>query len=190
MLAYIVGNGLTREAFDIKDIKDNGIGPYSKGPIFACNAAYRNFPDQIDYLIALDNKIISEINASDFPKNKFIVPALDEQYEDIRYSPNRHRNNAAMVAMKEAIKMGYTNLICLGLDFVIDDKELNIGNLYDGTNGYEMVTRASYFDTISRCRYMKWFAKQNKQITFTFLFPKEYNFRIEEENISIEVLDE
>ena len=88
MLAYIVGNGLTRKDFDIIGIKEHGLAPFPKGPIFACNAAYRDFTP--DWLVAIDSKIIKEIFESQFPKEKFIVPPIEEQYEpaDIPVSAN------------------------------------------------------------------------------------------------------
>ena len=151
MLAYIVGNGLSRKPFDLNSIKTNGLEPYyGKAPIFCCNAAYRDF--DCDYLVALDKKIIEEINNSTFPKHKFIIPPINEQYESQEYHNGKGltpRNNAAMIAMNEAIKFGYKHLVCLGMDFVIENKELNLGNIYDGTNAYGPETRASFFDTMT-----------------------------------------
>lgn len=179
--ALIVGNGISRQKYDIENFKYEGY------TIWGMNALYRDYP-WIDYLVALDSKIIKEINSSEFPKNKFLVPTIEEQYEPIEYNPNRPRMNAAMSAMREAIKRGYKEIVSIGLDFMIEDKKLNIANIYDGTNGYEEQTRASYFDTISRAKFMDWYASQNPKIIFKFLFPQVYKFRnFKSQNIKIEI---
>ena len=72
-LAYIIGNGPSREQFDIAKLKGTGV-------IYGCNALYRDYSDLIDFLVAIDPPIIDEITKSNFPKDKFIVPPHDEQF--------------------------------------------------------------------------------------------------------------
>src|SRR5882724_3283320 len=129
----IVGNGPTRKDIDIPKLiaSDSFVS-------VGTNASYRDI--KTDWLVALDDRIVEEIRASKYPLERFYVPPTEAQYEPAEYNPSRPRNNAGMVAMDWAIDVGYTDLYAVGLDFIIDDKELNLGNLYDGTNGYEMVT--------------------------------------------------
>lgn len=173
--AYILGNGISRQNFKLNELKTSKFGV---GPIFGCNGIYRDHPEEIDYLIAIDNKIQLEIINSNFNKNKFISVPIEEQYEPYEYSPTHYRNNAGMVAMKEAIKMGYETLICLGMDFIIEDKILNVGNIYEGTNCYGVDTKASYYDTVNRCHYLNWFIKKYNFVNYIFVFDKNYKFRL------------
>ena len=127
---------------------------------------------------------------SNFPQDKFIITPYEEQFEPIEYGPNRFRNNASMVAMSEAIKRGFDVLDVIGCDFMIEDKNLNMGNVYENTNAYGPETRASYYDTLSRCRFMDWYASQNQHILFQFVFPRENNFRVlNSSNVVIKVHD-
>ena len=144
--AFIIGNGKSREGFDLEQLR-----PY--GHTYGCNALYRDFAP--DYLIAIDDPITKEIEESifneDFPdQTKFIHPAMEEQFEDPQFNPfSRNRSNAGMNAMIEAIRHGKTLLICLGLDFILNDK-LTIANMYDGTNAYGPETRTNFGDSIKR----------------------------------------
>ena len=51
--AFVLGNGTSRKNLDLEKLK-------SKGKIYGCNALYREFTP--DYLIAVDVKMILEIN--------------------------------------------------------------------------------------------------------------------------------
>jgi hypothetical protein len=164
------------------------------GPVFGCNALYRTFDP--DYLIAFDDAIVHEISASTFDKNKLIVPPIEDQYEPAEAhllsdsgftfaEPGQMfqiicpRNNAGMVAMKEAIKRGYTTLFLIGMDFILDDAVKNLDNVYDGTNAYDGTTKASYQDTVNRCRFFNWFVLQYPDIKFVIVFPNgNYSVRI------------
>jgi hypothetical protein len=184
-IATILGNGKTREKIDLDWFKQ-------LGPIFGCNAAFRTIP-KLDYLVAIDDKIIGEILESSFPRERFIVPPVEEQYEPATYSPFRRRENAGMCAMREAIKRGANTLYCLGFDFIFEDAELNMANLYDGTFGYGPETRASIDDCANRMLYLDWFASKNWETEFLFIFPSTEESRVvrpfQSSNIKIAYID-
>ncbi len=161
--AIILGNGKSRATIDVQQFR-------SVGPLYGCNAAFRNM--KVDYLVAIDDKIIGEILESSFPRNRFIVPPTDEQYEPAAYAPMRRRENAGMCAMREAIKRGATMLYCVGFDFLFEDAELNMANLYDGTFGYGPETRASLDDCANRMLYLDWFASKSWGVEFIFVYPE------------------
>jgi hypothetical protein len=163
--AIIIGNGPSRKYFDLKELQ-------KKGTTFGCNALYRDFPE-VDFLIAIDDGMIEEIKASDFPQEKFIIPPEIERWEPWEFVPSQYRprSNAGMNAMSEAIKRGYTNLICVGYDFLIEDNVLRLGNVYEGTSGYGPETRTSPADSVRRRAYLAWFMRKHKDVQFTFLFP-------------------
>lgn len=160
-VAYIIGNGTSRKGFDLDLLRE-------KGTSFGCNALYRDW--EPDFLVAIDDKIIEEINMSSFPWQRFIVPPWTECYEPAEFNPRQPRSNAGMNAMIEAIKREKTQLICLGFDFMSKQPEQCTSNIYEGTNAYGPETHASYEDSVNRIKYMNWFAHQNKEVQFVFVF--------------------
>jgi hypothetical protein len=165
--AFIIGNGTSRKEFDITRLK-----PY--GTVFGCNALYRDFPDHSlpDFLVSIDDGIIAEIECSDFPSKRFIVPPIDERWEPTEANPRRPRSNAGINAMREAIKMGYNQLICLGFDFMLHDVKQSVSNVYDGTDNYGMEVRARAEDNPGRVNYLQWLVASNPEIDFIFIFPE------------------
>ena len=164
MKAFIIGNGLSREGFNLESLR-------GKGTIFGCNALYRDFTP--DYLVAIDDGIISEINHAidtgtcEVPQSNFIVPAWNECFEET----TGNRSNAGMNAMLEAIKMGAKEVYCLGFDFLID-AEISVANIYDSTPCYGPETRANRRDNVNRAAYMEYVALENRDVLFTFVFPR------------------
>lgn len=163
--AFIIGNGTSRKDFDLSRLK-----PY--GTIFGCNALYRDYPDHSipDYLVSIDDGIITEIEHSAFPSKRFIVPPIDERWEPAECNIGRPRSNAGMNAMREAIKMEYNQLICLGFDFLVKGQDQFLSNMYDGTDNYGPTTRANAADNPGRVNYMQWLVNKNPDVIFIFIF--------------------
>jgi len=171
--AFIIGNGASREGFDLEQLR-----PY--GEIYGCNALYRDF--EPDWLIAIDQAITEEIQESDFPKEKFIHPIMEEQFEHPEFNPfTRLRSNAGMNAMIEALRRGKRELICLGFDFIIND-DLSVSNLYDGTNAYGPETRTAVHDNLRRVKYLDWFANKNNVAQFRMILPRTKNLKVHKMN--------
>jgi len=167
--AFIIGNGLSRQGFDLNQLR-----PYGK--IYGCNALYRDF--EPDYLIAIDEEITKEIQASNFPKEKFISPSFEEQFEHPEFNPfTRLRSNAGMNAMIEALRHGHRELICIGFDFIIQN-DMAVSNIYEGTNAYGLKTKTSLEDGIRRSLYINWFAKKNNVAQFKLMLPRIDNLRV------------
>jgi len=178
--AYIIGNGVSRSSFDLMNLK-------GKGKVFGCNALYRDYAEQDyalpDYLVAIDNPIIAEIEKSDFPKERFLNPPEDEKWEPVElhwkrsvapgWSPARPRSNAGMNAIQEAIKKGYTTIFIFGFDFLAVSEDVATSNVYDGTACYGLETRANIYDTRNRMKYLGWMIEQNPKVKFRFCYPEE-----------------
>ena len=161
--AFIIGNRKSRDGFDLEQLR-------SHGKIYGCNALYRDF--EPDYLIAIDDEITEEIKASDFPKDKFIHPIMEEQFEHPEFNPfTRLRSNAGMNAMMEALKHGHRELICVGFDFIIQN-DLATDNMYEGSDCYGPETKTSLEDGVRRAMYLDWFAKKNYNTMFRLVLPK------------------
>ena len=60
MVAFVLGNGVSRQAFDIDYLK-------RRGAVFACNAVYRTHT--VDVLVATDLPIATEIQKSGYSKS-------------------------------------------------------------------------------------------------------------------------
>jgi hypothetical protein len=183
--AFIIGNGTSRKGFDLTRLK-----PY--GTIFGCNALYRDYPDHSipDFLVSIDDGIITEIEGSDFPSKRFIVPPIDERWEPSECNIGRPRSNAGVNAMREAIKMGHNQLICLGFDFLIADAAQSVSNVYDGTDNYGMEVRANANDNPGRINYVAWLTNTNPDVDFIFIFPEGSSVnRIAGKNVFINTYD-
>ena len=165
-IAFIIGNGLSRNEFNLEVLM-------GKGTIYGCNALYRDFMP--DFLVAIDDPIIEEINESDFPKDRFIVPPDDDQLESALYHKGgyRPRSNAGTNAILEAIKQGHYKLICLGFDFLIAHMQFSTANIYDKSTCYEAKTRASYMDNLNRAKYLEWVCNQNRNVQFVMVYPRQ-----------------
>ena len=162
-VAFIIGNGTTRQEFDLNKL--------SSQTTFGCNALYRDFYPS--FLVAIDDEIIKEIKHSPFPPDRFIIPPYDEQFEPAQCNPHRPRSNAGMNAMLEAIKRGYTRLYCLGFDFFIANPNQMTSNVYDGTNAYGPETRASFVDSLNRINYLQFIVDAAPSVEFIFCFPNK-----------------
>jgi len=180
--AYIIGNGGSRKGFDLLLLK-------GKGTVFGCNALYRDYqrstPKYVlpDYLVAIDNPIITEIESSDFPSSRVLIPPEDEKWEPVelhwgravnkQWDPQRPRSNAGMNAILEAIKLEYETLYVFGFDFLVVDQNTAMSNLYDGTDCYGLETRANLNDTRNRMKYLGYVIENNPKTNFVFCYPKE-----------------
>ena len=159
-IAIIIGNGKSREQINLDSLVVQGI-------IFGCNALYRNL-DGYDYLVAIDNRMIDEIQTTEKRlAGQTIFPPEEERYEET----TGRRNNAGMVAMREAIKLGHNMLYCLGFDFILDG-EHSVDNVYLGSDNYTPETQAGLLEAnYHRIQYLEWFASQNPNVKFFFVIP-------------------
>jgi hypothetical protein len=180
--AYIIGNGASRQPFDLMILR-------GKGTVFGCNALYRDFsstsPKYVlpDFLVAIDEAITTEIESSDFPSKRVIIPPENEKWEPVElhwgrsatedWNPARPRSNAGMNAILEAIKKGYSDIYIFGFDSLVVDNKVALSNLYDGTDCYGYDTRANLQDTRNRMTFLGWVIEKNPDTHFTFCYPKD-----------------
>lgn len=78
-LGFVIGNGESRQGFDLKQLR-------KFGPIYGCNALYRDFIP--DLLIAGDSPMIREIEENYRGHNFFRV--LNESYLELPLGNNSH----------------------------------------------------------------------------------------------------
>ena len=160
--ALIIGNGPSRKSINI-DKAGRNIATYG------CNAIYRDHKF-IDYIIAIDDGMIAELQRAEHSWSNIIIPPEDERYEPWDYSvavgrQGRARNNAGMIAMHEAIKHGKNDLTCIGFDFLANSTD----NMYDGTKNYGPETRCDGAGNQWRGLYFSWFLDQHPTVSFTMV---------------------
>jgi hypothetical protein len=174
-VALIVGNGSSRKSLDLLGMA-NILGG-NRPTIYGCNALYREYrPNYIipDFLVAMDEGAIAEIESSDFPSERFIVPPDDDRWEpaEMHSDGHRPRSNAGMCAMIEAIRRGATTLLCIGFDSFLKDASQSVSNLFDGTTNYGPETRANVWDNPGRVKFMAYLARKNPNVDFVFIYPE------------------
>jgi len=166
-VAIVLGNGPSRKDIDLDTLK-------GKGTIFGCNALYREW-DGYDYLVAIDQRMEDEIknNYDKIDIDSVIFPPEKERWEET----TGRRNNAGMVAMREAISRNYNLIYCLGFDFIISGNR-SLDNIYKGTQNYEEHTQSNADDIYNRINYLEWFASQHPDILFVFVIPDSCSSRL------------
>jgi len=70
--AFVIGNGTSRTPIPLEELKPHG-------KIYACNAVYRHF--EPDYLVAVDTKMVSEINKKKWQWNHEVWTNPNKMYE-------------------------------------------------------------------------------------------------------------
>lgn len=165
-IAFIIGNGPSRQSVELNDLS-------RAGKTFGCNALYRDFP-ALDYLVAIDEGMIDEIDASvriGVCNSEVIFPIEDECYESADYNPHqRRRSNAGMNAMIESIRRGHDLLYCLGFDFILESSA-SVDNVYKNTQNYGPETHAHESDNFYRVKYFEWFANHYADTSFVMVIP-------------------
>lgn len=131
-VAFVLGNGLSRQGIDLANLK-------KYGRIYGCNALYRDFSP--DVLVSTDPGISLEIQKSGWPlKNKhytrkpynsstsgFGSMALPVETATMSSGPN---------ALNLAIMAGFKHIYLLGFDFGSVGEKFN--NVYANTDHYKM----------------------------------------------------
>lgn len=138
--AFVIGNGTSRSFLNLSDIK-----PY--GPIYGCNALYRTFDP--DYLVAVDVKMIFEINKSGYQqRNSQVWTNPNKAYSKIKnlnfFSPSKGWSSGP-TALWLASQHGHKKIFILGFDYkgLEDGKRLN--NIYADSFNYKKSTDGATF---------------------------------------------
>jgi len=136
-IAFVLGNGTSRKSINLENLK-------SKGTVYGCNAIYREF--EPDYLIAVDTKMILEINKSGFQHNHQVWTNKNKAYAQFTgfnyFNPSKGWSSGP-TALNLASDHNNNDLYILGFDYVgLDDK---VNNIYSGTPNYKKVSDRATF---------------------------------------------
>ena len=148
-VAFVVGNGTSRKPIDLNALK-------KYGKVYGCNALYREF--NADYLVAVDVKMILEINHSKYQMNHEVWTNPNKQFHGMQgfhmFQPSKGWSSGP-TALWLASTHKHDTIYILGFDFHgLHDKQGNrsrVNNLYAGTHNYKKESEpATYFGNWER----------------------------------------
>ena len=148
-VAFVLGNGESRKTIDLYSLK-------KFGKVYACNAVYRHFKP--DYLVAVDVKMILEINQSKWQMENEVWTNPNKQFHGMQgfnfFQPSKGWSSGP-TALHLASTHGHDTIYILGFDFHgskdKDGQRTKVNNLYAGTHNYKRVGEpATYFGNWER----------------------------------------
>ena len=127
--SFVFGNGRTRLNIDFDEVK-----PY--GLIYACNAVYRDY--RPDYLVAVDTKMVEEINQAGYQKNSSVWTNYNIKYKNFEkfnyFEPNLGWSSGP-TALNLATSHDPHEVYIFGFDYSGLNGKLN--NVYANTFNYK-----------------------------------------------------
>lgn len=158
---FVLGNGTSRQFIHPSQLQQYG-------KVYGCNAIYREFDP--DYLIAVDVKMIVEMNNNNYQlKNKNVWTNFNKAYKNFNgfnfFRPSKGWSSGP-TALWLASQHGYKKIYILGFDYTgIGENNKLVNNIYAGTLNYKKVTDgATYYG--NWLRQTKTVIQENKQIEF------------------------
>lgn len=133
----MLGNGTSRKSINLTQLKENGT-------VYGCNALYREFDP--DYLVAVDTKMILEINKAGYQHSHEVWTNPNRAYHQMNgfnfFNPSKGWSSGP-TALWLASTHTNDDIYVLGFDYQgIDDK---INNIYADTPNYKKShERATY----------------------------------------------
>lgn len=138
--AFVLGNGTSRSPINPEELT-------TYGNIYGCNALYRTF--EPDYLVAVDTKMILEINKSGYQKKNEVWTNPNKAYTKMQgfnyFQPSKGWSSGP-TALWLASQHGYETIYILGFDYrgLEDGKRFN--NIYADTHNYKKsIDGATFF---------------------------------------------
>ena len=136
-VAFVIGNGTSRKDLELHSLK-------KYGKVYACNAVFRTF--EPDYLVAVDVKMILEINHAKYQMNHPVWTNPNKQYSGMQgfnfFQPAKGWSSGP-TALWLASTHAHDTIYILGFDFhgTKDDvgNRTKVNNLYAGTHNYKNV---------------------------------------------------
>ena len=165
MRCFVLGNGRSR-----LNLKLNQLKRYGK--IYGCNALYREF--EPDYLIAVDPKMVVEIEKSGYQLTHEVWTNPNQKYRSFvgfKYFNPSLGWSSGPTALDLAVKNGATEVFIFGFDFTGVNGLLN--NVYADTNNYRKSSdTATYYGNWQR--QTEQIIKQNWRVKFYRVITDEF----------------
>jgi len=137
--AFVIGNGLSRKPINVEELS-------LIGKTYGCNALYRTFSP--DYLVAVDVKMILEINKSGYQHKNEVWTNPNKSYVGLKnlnfFQPSKGWSSGP-TALWLASQHEYDTIFILGFDYrgVNDGKSFN--NIYADSANYKKSTDSATF---------------------------------------------
>ena len=136
---FILGNGTSR-----KPIDPHALRPYGK--IYGCNALYRTFSP--DYLVAVDVKMILEINKAGYQNTNQVWTNPNKTYakmQNFNYFKPSKGWSSGPTALWLASQHSYNKIFILGFDYKGLNEGKRLNNLFADTVNYKKSTDGATF---------------------------------------------
>jgi|TARA_B110000093_G_scaffold34569_1_gene35765 hypothetical protein len=129
-IAFVLGNGTSRNNISPNELQ-------MLGKVYGCNALYRSFAP--DCLIAVDTKMIVEINKTEYQKSNAVWTNPNKLYSSMEgfnfFQPSKGWSSGP-TALWLASQQEYQIIYILGFDFKGTDSN-NFNNIYSDTENYK-----------------------------------------------------
>ena len=173
--SFVLGNGTSRSSIDVHTLSE-------LGKIYACNAVYRSFSP--DYLIAVDVKMVLEINKAGYQHNNEVWTNPNKSYQKIKnlnfFNPSKGWSSGP-TALWLAAQHGYETIYILGFDYRGLNEGKLLNNIYADTANYKKSTDGATFFG-NWMRQTKSVIKEKPEINFVRVIQPD-NYDPEELNI-------
>lgn len=188
MTAFVLGNGTSRKNINPQELKKNGT-------VYGCNALYREFDP--DYLIAVDVKMVNEINSKGYQHNHTVWTNYNrtyKDYENFNYFEKSKGWSSGPTALWLASQHDHKEIYILGFDYQGLKNGRLLNNLYADTKNYKKSNETATFygnwlrqteQVIREHQHIKYI----RVITTDNFIPKQLNNFRNFKTISIEDLE-
>ena len=138
-IAFVLGNGTSRKSIDLEKLKNIA-------KVYACNAVYRTF--QPDYLVAVDVKMVLEINKAGYQHKNTVWTNPNKSYQRIKnlnfFNPSKGWSSGP-TALWLAAEHEYETVYILGFDYRGLNQGRLLNNIYADTANYKKSTDSATF---------------------------------------------
>lgn len=164
-IAFVLGNGNSRRDILLQELSTVGV-------IYGCNAIYREFCPE--YLIAVDAKMILEINKSGYQNKHEVWTNPNRAYERMNnfnfFQPSKGWSSGP-TALWLAVQHKWKEIFILGFDYKGLDGGKKFNNIYANTPNYKKSSdSATFFGNWAR--QTKTVIKENPDVMFKRVIDK------------------
>lgn len=168
-IAFVLGNGTSRKSINLEKLKNIA-------KVYACNAVYRTF--QPDYLVAVDVKMVLEINKAGYQHKNIVWTNPNKSYQRIKnlnfFNPSKGWSSGP-TALWLAAEHSYETVYILGFDYRGLNEGKLLNNIYADTANYKKSTDGATFFG-NWMRQTRAVIKENPEINFVrVIAPDNYN---------------
>lgn len=128
-IAFVLGNGTSRQSINLDQLQTHGT-------IYGCNALYREFDP--DYLIAVDTKMILEINKAGYQHSNEVWTNRNKAFDKMNgfnFFTTSKGWSSGPTALHLASEHNNNDIYILGFDYTGIDNKVN--NIYADTWNYK-----------------------------------------------------